>query len=475
MNNTPWTTSELFVLRNSKTIGDAQKALPKRTKAAIGIRANKLGIVLQYPGPKAPAGAWTADEIQALHDAPSIVEAVAALPGRTKLAIRLKAQEIGVRLTMSGPKSQMTESSVSEDLQKHDNAFWHRQHGLLSTKYDKLLKEQTVIERLVTHISELAPRSYTPLPMVLPSGRQSSGKPQSAVLMFSDTHIGKSVKPDQTLTFGGYNFDTFMARLKYLEESIVSIKDNHVTTEVPELVIAMLGDMLDGTLVHSNEIGQTDPIFNQFYCGAHAIAQFFRNLAPHFPKIRIYDVVGNHTRFQGQHRMPTKNRYSNFDNFLYALVRELVRDIATIEWKLDTQPYEIFDVCGFAFFCAHGDSLRGGDKTLGIPNHAVGRLVSTATQMFNKYGKKAPNYYLVGHLHRDIVLPHATGSFMVNGGFPGVDEFGMAEFFTPADPTQKFFFVHPAYGKTASYDISLKFAEVKSGPAPYVIPDFSMT
>src|ERR1019366_3026727 len=103
------------------------------------------------------------------------------------------------------------------------------------------------------------------------------------------------------------------------------------------------------------------------------------------------------------------------------------------------------------------------------------RLVSTASQMMTKYNKPAPNYYMVGHLHRDIVLPHATGSFIVNGGFPGVDEFGLAEMFTPADPSQKFFFIHPQYGRSASYDISLKFAEV-SKTAPYVIPsEFKMT
>lgn len=367
--------------------------------------------------------------------------------------------------------------TVDEDITVRDEAFWKSQHDILAKKYDKLVKEEVIVNRLVNRVLEAAPIAYSPLPPAWAGKGQdrNHGQPQSAFLMFGDTHIGKNVKPTQTLAFGCYNFQTFMARLKYLEESVASIVKNHVTTDIPELVIAMLGDMLDGTLVHSNEAGQQDPIFNQFYCGAHAVAQFLRNIAPLFPKIRIYDVVGNHTRFQNQHRMPTKNRYSNFDKFFYALVRELVREIPNIDWTLDAQPYQIFEVQGFTVFTAHGDSLRGGDKTLGVPNHAVGRLVSTATQMCNKFGRKAPNYYMVGHLHRDIVLPHATGSILINGGFPGVDEFGLAEMFTPADPSQKFFFVHPQYGKTATYDISLKFATVEK-PAPYTMPpNFEMT
>lgn len=411
---------------------------------------------------------WKKSEVEILKS-PRSDFAASVLLGRTEDSVRNKRKRAGIK---AAPTTDDT--TVSEDRTKHDESFWHLQFSGLSKKYEALLKADSVVDRLVTRVSDLAPRSYSPFPPIKRTPR-GKGKPQSAVLMFSDTHIGKVTKPNQTLSFGNYNFSVFMARLKYLEESVLSITQNHVTTEIPELVIAMMGDMLDGTLVHSNEIGQSDPIFNQFYAGAHAIAQFFRNLAPHFPKVRIYDVVGNHTRFTGQHRMPTKNRYSNFDNFLYALVRELVRDIPNIEWKIDAQPYEIFTIQNSVFFCAHGDSLRGGDKTLGIPNHAVGRLVSTATQMMNKYGLKAPNYYMVGHLHREITLPHATGSILVNGGFPGVDEFGLAEMFTPADPSQKFFFIHEQYGKTATYDISLKFAQVEK-IAPYTIPgEFPMT
>jgi hypothetical protein len=740
---------------------------------------------------------WSTGEIEALKSGQTASELAKKL-GRTVESVANKRLRLGISNATSIPKS----SSVSSDLKERDEKYWQRSHKELCTKYEKLLKEQVAVERLVAKVSELAPTRYSPAPAIIRS-RKPSGQAQSAVLQFSDTHIGKNTSPNQTLSFGNYNFEVFMARLKYLEESVISITENHITTRVPELVIAMLGDMLDGTLAHSNEVGQLDPIFNQYYAGAHAIAQFFRNLAPHFPKIRVYDVVGNHcvdseteiltrrgwlrhdevttedvclglkkdgktavwqpvnevvkeiqvdrmvkihnrqfsfrgtehhrfyyfvpghpmlnearwsdikqlpilvptagfcpgdgsgvpdrlielcaavltdgsiskeqsnvivyqtpkkadwvrdafdksglefstrartrkapaticgrvwkggktteelsfrlsssaarmflnatglkknklpawvwnmtnaqfkrflsgllngdgtqvgskspclfgkskgwldeiqalcavhgvtasvssyqpnntnlntqwrlnlnkatqvsvgnnagvsitdptgeivwcvrtetenffcrrdgkayftgnTRFQNQRRMPTKNRYSNFDKFLYALIRELVRDIKNIEWKLDAQPYQIFDVQGFTFFCAHGDSLRGGDKTLGVPNHAVGRLVSTATQMMNKYNRKAPNYYLLGHLHRDIVLPHATGSVLVNGGFPGVDEFGLAEMFTPADASQKFFFIHPAYGKTASYDISLKFAQVKNNP-PYSIPvEFGM-
>lgn len=359
-------------------------------------------------------------------------------------------------------------TTLKQDRVQVASAYWKGQFSLLSHKYETLLSERAFEDKLITDIKAMAPVSYKTAPPVW-RPRKSTGQPQSAVLELSDSHIGASVKPDQTLTFGEYNFPLFLARLKYLEESVVSIVKNHITTDVPELVVAMLGDMLDGALAHSNECGQLNPLFNQFYAGAHAVAQFLRNVAPHFPQVRVYEVVGNHTRYQNQKKMPTKNRYSNFDKFFYALVQALVRDVKSIQWSLSPQPFQEFEVCGHQFFAGHGENLRGGDFSMKIPAHRIGRVLSTTTQLYNKHEKKAPEYYLFGHLHRGIMLPHATGDVIINGGFVGVDEYSLTEAFTPSDPMQKLFFVHPVYGKTAVYDIGLKFAEVTE-KAPYEIP-----
>jgi hypothetical protein len=412
---------------------------------------------------------WSESEIARLQElrgqGKTLVEISKAL-NRSYRSVENRCRTV---LLVIPPKPKPVETSVESDVEAKDNDFWKRQFSSISKKYEKLLVEKSAVDRLVLDVKEMAPKSYESAPNILPSVRRSKGTPQSAVLMLSDTHIGSVVMPSQTLTFGQYDFTTFLARLKYLENSVISIVTNHITTPVPELVITALGDMLDGALHHSNESDQPNPLFNQFFAGAHALAQFLRNLSPHFPSIRIYDVVGNHTRFANQKKMPTVNKHSNFDKFLYALIRELIRDIPKISWDLTPQPFQVFDVQGFQFFAGHGETLRGGDKALGVPNHAIGRLVSTASQLFNKHEMKSPNYYLFGHLHRPITLPHATGEVIVNGAFVGLNGFGLAEMFTPSDPMQKLFFVHPIYGKTATYDISLKFASQEG--ADYRIPE----
>lgn len=338
-------------------------------------------------------------------------------------------------------------------------AYWRDRARSLERELSVARRSRTAQEILAEHVLELAPRSYQVAPG-RPVKRESTahGSAQSAVLLFSDTHIGAVVKPEQTLGLGAYSFDLFLRRLARLERSIFSITQDHTTTEIPELVIAMLGDMLDGALVHSAECGTLNTMLAQFYSGGHAIAQFFRNLSELAP-LRLHTTVGNHTRWGTQHRMPTKNRNSNFDQLLYLYIQALTRDIPSITWDLNWQPFATFDVQGFPFYCLHGDGITGGDRILGLPAHGMGRMVSTTTQLFTRANLATPAYYCMGHLHRPIEIPHAKGQIIVNGAFPGIDGYALAEYFNSAHPVQKFWLMHEKYGRTATYDLRLDFGD----------------
>lgn len=408
---------------------------------------------------------WTEEEIKFLKSEPDD-RAVARRLRRSEAAVRGKRQRLDAE---AGGNSDVAETPTYEaDKEAAASDYWRKQYRALTAKYERALKEQSSIEQLVAAIKDMAPASYSPAPEIKKLTR-GSGKPQSMVLLLSDTHVGQTIRPEQTLGHGCYNFDVFLARLKFYEESVTSILRDHTTTEVPEIIVAMGGDMLDGALNHSAEAGQTTTMFSQFYGAGHAISQFLRNLSALVPRLRIHCTVGNHPRWPNQHKMPTDNRFSNFDQVLYAYLQALTKDIRTIQWTLDEQPFALFKVQNLLCHLSHGDQLSGGDKALGIPNHAVGRMVSSNSQLFGKDSSPSPDIYLVGHLHRQIVLPHAKGSVIVNGGFPGVGPYGLIRGFSPVDPTQVCFFVHPVYGQTATYTIQLKHAKVEK-TRPYEIP-----
>lgn len=409
---------------------------------------------------------WSDKETELLNSTRSNAD-IARLTGRTEGSIRAKRHRMGIESPKNVPKP--AETTLDEDAEKARVGYWKVQHDALRSKYEALLKRGAATEQLVEIAASLAPQSYSPAPSIV-SSKPHAGKPQSAVLMLTDTHVGATVSPRQTLGFGGYNFDIFLRRLKFLESGVESILTGHVSTAVPELVVCLGGDMINGNLNHSAEAAQTTTLFQQFYGAGHAISQFLRNISRLVPKVRVYTAVGNHPRWGTQKRMPTDNRYSNLDHFLYAYIQALTRDLPSVEWTLNTQPFAIFDVQNFWFHLSHGDHLRGGDKALGIPNHAVARMVASTSALYGKNNLPSPHYYLVGHLHRSIALPHARGSVVINGGFPGLDGYGLMSGFNPVDPSQTLFLVHEKFGKTATFEIQLKYAP-SGGPRPYDIPD----
>lgn len=409
---------------------------------------------------------WTAAELVLLNSSMPQGE-VAQKTGRTTKAVKSKRERLRRKAKKGDLPPKVTAPKLppvpNHEIDKvvTDNNFWQGRYKALETEYKKSLKENVLIDRLVENITEMAPKSYTPsprAPLHVTKDRKTQ-TPESAVLLFSDTHIGKVVRRQQTLGFSQYDFPTFLAELKYLEKQVLSILEGHTTAPIEEFIIAMLGDMLDGSLAHGSEAAHRNPIFNQFYAGGHAIAQFFRNIAARVPKLRIVTTVGNHTRWGTQKKMPTENRYSNFDFFLYHYVAALTKDITNIEWVLDEQPFAVFKVQGWTFFASHGDNMKGGDAAFGIPMHSMARQMNSSTQLFHKHGAEVPHYYVLGHFHRPIQLPTGLGDFTVNGAFPGLDGYALTGNFNPVDPSQVFFRVHPKFGKIAEYKIQLKFAD----------------
>ena len=362
----------------------------------------------------------------------------------------------------------VAEPTLAEEKVEKSETFWKERHAQLRTKYEQLLAESVLSDRLVELARETAPLSYEPAPAlhtIRPSGQHTA---QSAVLLLSDTHIGKIVRPEQTLGWGHYDFPKFMSRLRHLEARVSSILMDHTQCSINKLVVAMLGDMVDGSLSHGAEAGQASTVFAQVYAGAHVLAQFLRNLSAYVPQIEVQCVVGNHGRWGTQKKMPTKNRYSNLDMFLYALVQSLVKDVPSIKFDLDEQPFRTFKVENTLVWIGHGDHLRGGDKALGIPVHAIGRQLSSTAQMHAKHQQQVPQIYCVGDKHKRIELPHANGDFIVNGAFPGYDEYAHASNFTDAGADQKLFLVHPVYGRSATYNIYLE--QAKDLNNPYSVP-----
>ena len=313
--------------------------------------------------------------------------------------------------------------------------------------------QEALAEKLIINVRPPEPR------------KKSSFSKEHAVLVISDSHIGKFVSPDRTLGFGDYSPAIFLDRLAFMRDAVTSLIEHHVANPIEELHILFLGDLVEGMLNHSEEIPERMYAADQVLLASLAFYQLVASLAAVVPRVTCRGVVGNHGRWPSQKKMPTGGRYSNFDFVVMGQVQALI-DLAGPEnatFILEENPFQVFDILNWRFKVGHGDHLRGGDKAMGIPAHAIGREQNATTQRYAAKGVKPPDYYIVGDKHRAFAGPTATGRYLINGAFFADDEFAMAMNFSPCQPFQLFFGVHPQHGRSWSYDLSLTNAKPDSG------------
>jgi len=363
------------------------------------------------------------------------------------------------------------DTTVEEDLEEMRRRVALADAKASTRKYQEVLGQKVLEDRLVDVFRERVVPFIPPVPNLPPSSRvlsKISTRPESAVLVISDTHIGQVVSVSQTNGFGGYNPRIYCERLYYMQEKVTEIL-SETAHGCDELVVLLLGDIIHGALDHGAEREDHAVVVDQFQLALWSLHQFLGNLALRVPKMRIYTVVGNHGRFPNQRKMPTTNRYSNFDHIVYAALQLTlgIQGLRNIDFVLNDCPRQLVEIKGSRFSCHHGDTIRGGDKQFGIPIHNLTRDVNATLQRFAAHDEKPVDYFVMGDKHKAISLPLGRGEYIVNGSMVGPDEYSMV--FCPAEPTQLLFGVDQKLRKTWSHYIKVAHAPALQA-CPYLLP-----
>ena len=165
--------------------------------------------------------------------------------------------------------------------------------------------------------SEMCIRDRVKIPK--PTFEPKTETPQIMITPLSDTHIGDRVEEDQMGGLNEYNIDIFNKRLFGWANTVLQLVElRRNFAPVNELVIPMLGDMISGDI--HDELARTnvDNCMGQMIRGANLISQALMFLAPHFSKIRVPSVVGNHGRMT--RKPPMKDKYMDWDYMMLSLI-----------------------------------------------------------------------------------------------------------------------------------------------------------
>ena len=322
--------------------------------------------------------------------------------------------------------------------------------------YNGLLKDTIKQEVIVDTIQEYT-KGFPSVPLKhlnnsdkTPFGHQK----QIVVAPLSDTHIGEQVHKEQMRGLNEYNFDIFNKRMYgWANQILKHTAYRRQIAPIDELMIPMLGDMISGDI--HDELARSNQMNNmeQMIRGASIIAQALMYLAPHFTKITIPCVVGNHGRMT--RKPPMKDKYMDWDYMLYQWVATFCKNQENLNFHIPKSFMTTFKIHDRVVLIMHGDSISGAGSSGAIAGaitklRSVFQFIKTLQReiedSMDDDAEIEFDSVMIGHFHRIDEIDIGTGELHICGTMKGPDEFALQRLHAATKPKQLITYWHPKYG-----------------------------
>lgn len=277
------------------------------------------------------------------------------------------------------------------------------------------VREERVIGLLTGSLEAATPR-YEPRRTVKPSKRAE----HEFVLMLSDLHAAEVVSAEEMNGANAYDWKILLGRMDDLRRGLLSYQE-HRRYPVDTLHVACLGDLLSGNI--HEELAETNemPMAEATVQLGLDLGEWLASLVPHFKRIRVAGVVGNHPR-PGK-KMRSKHRYDNGDWTCMQVMKQYVSRYNSITVDVPKAQKYPLEVLGQRLLLMHGDGVRS--TMVDMPAGGVVRLVGKLQNQYARMGLPI-DHVLMGHFHELNLLRGAK--VFINGSVKGPDEFSMDRF-----------------------------------------------
>lgn len=371
-----------------------------------------------------------------------------ANPGVGKTTITKRAKEFGLALASNGAPARPADAAGEE---VSDEEILRRRvkdlERRLAAVRDEEVREERLAQRLENAIPFIEPRYRAPVPKLL----RAEPEAQEFVLLLSDLHAAETVSLEETEGLNAYDWNVMMERLANVQASVISHKD-HAGYPVRTLRVWMLGDMLSGDI--HEELSRTNdrPLAEATVDLAHELAIWLEEFVPHFERIIVQGVPGNHPRLS--QRPSAKLTHNNADWLCYRMVEMWHRQSPSISFEFKRGAYQVVTLAErWRALLMHGDGIRSGFP--GVPWGGVVRRVKQLQAQF--YAARKPfDIVAMGHWHEAHALSGIAVDTFINGSVKGIDEYALKLLGQGQPAQQRLLSVHPRRGVTAMYWIGLQ-------------------
>lgn len=260
----------------------------------------------------------------------------------------------------------------------------------------------------------------------------------SQVQLLSDFHVGLSVEGSEIEGLNRYNWQICQARAWRLVEATIGWAKDEGQHQIEELVVPILGDMVNGFLrEESIRYDEFEPPVQMVRAGT-LIGEMIREWAGHFPKVRVFAwATDNHSRMTKKVIAAGRGKWS-----LGWTVNEIARQVSSgctnVEFVNVDSIKQVFPIQGWRFLGQHGNDFR---SWMGLPFYGMRRAHGNEALARQGTGQEY-DFMVTGHFHQGFWLPP---NHIGNGSLCGLTAHDHAEI-RATRPAQVGFLVHPSYG-----------------------------
>lgn len=223
------------------------------------------------------------------------------------------------------------------------------------------------------------------------------GGQATALILLSDWHVEETVDPETINGLNEYNLEIAERRIRQMFENSVSlIEAARNKSNIKDLVVAVLGDMINGYIHDENkETNSLSPTEASLFVQDH-LASGLEFLKKHSgcKSILVPAVSGNHGRTTKEQRSGTEYRNS-YEWLLYKQMERYYRNDPKVTWLVGKSKQAWLTIQDRACRFSHGHAFKYNGGVGGCFVPIRGKLAK-----FDKVRKSWHDYF--GHLHTHL-------------------------------------------------------------------------
>jgi hypothetical protein len=296
--------------------------------------------------------------------------------------------------------------------------------------------EQDFFLMLTDALKQLKPKELKYKPSKKP-GKITN--PVSAVIQFSDWHVGEVVDADEIEGFNAFNYAIANKRITTIVSNFIDwVKTQRAASTIDECVIICNGDMITGGIHHELEVTNEFTVPEQVTRAAELFCMACSLLSTEFKNVRIeYVTADNHSRLT--HAYQFKQGGKNSYNYIVGWIADqMLQKHDNIEFNLHPVLKELIEIQGTKYLVQHGHGIKGW---AGLPWYGIERQNAREAKA-RLMTDRGFHKMILGHFHTPINTP----DFIMGGSLSGMTEYdrGCGR---SGKPCQVGWMVHPKYGE----------------------------